>query len=518
MVYRSRRLQSLRFQLIAIVVVTVASVLAVSQWLDTSFSERVLSRNVRERALLALDAVDSLWGRSDQEALTRTLHALVAGSREVAAIDVFPLGEAVAGTSYASSRPTITTRSDPATVTPPAASDVARLQLGSRLTSRIETPQGEHLLRLSMPLRRDGQVAAAARADVSLAEVESLQSWLRLVDRGFLVASTLAISLALAFFLERRVTRPVAALVGGMRRAEGGELGARVALAGGGEFAFLGGALDRMLARLEELTAGLEARVLRATGDLAEKNRELQDANEQLWQAQLEIGRSERLAALGQLAATIAHELGTPLNSILGYTQLLRRETLLPEQAEKLAIVESQVRRMIETIRSVLDRTRDRPIVRVPVAVSALVREVVTLVSARLQSTAVRIRTEVPAGLPPLPADAVAVRQVLLNLLANAIDASEPAGAVSVNVQVAAPNGRPGRRLEIAIHDSGPGIGPDVLPRIFDPFYTTKGPGRGTGLGLAIVEHIVRAHGGEVVVDTTPGSGTTMRVRLPLEV
>lgn len=507
--YRSIRVQSLRFQLIAIVVGTVATVLVFSQWLDTSISERAMSRNVRERAVLALGAVDSLWGRSDMEALERTLHALVAGSREVAAIDVFRLDQESDGS-------TVSTRPDPPV--PLSAGDVAILRTGRQVTARVETPAGEHLLRLTVPLRREGRVVGAARADVSLAEIEALQSWLRVIDRSFVIASIVAISLALAFFLERRVARPVAALVDGMRRAEGGELEARVGVAGGGEFAFLGGALNRMLTRLAELTAGLEARVRRATADLNEKNRELQHANEQLWQAQLDIGRSERLAALGQLAATIAHELGTPLNSVLGYTQLLRRETLLPEQTEKLAIVESQVRRMIETIRSVLDRTRDRPIKREPVAVDALVREAVTLISTRTQNTDVRIRTDVPGGLPTVPADAPAVRQVLLNLLANAVDASEPSGAITVSAQVVAPNGRPGRRLEIAVHDDGPGIGPEALPRIFEPFYTTKGPGRGTGLGLAIVDHIVRAHGGDVLVDSSPGRGTTMRVRLPLEV
>src|SRR2546428_4575806 len=123
-----------------------------------------------------------------------------------------------------------------------------------------------------------------------------------------------------------------------------------------------------MLSRIEELTAGLESRVRQATRDLADKNRELQRANERLWQAQLEIGRSGRLAALGQMAATIAHELGTPLNSVLGYTQLLRRESWPAEHGEKLAIIESQAPRVIEPIRSVPDPTRERELQPPPAA------------------------------------------------------------------------------------------------------------------------------------------------------
>jgi len=271
-----------------------------------------------------------------------------------------------------------------------------------------------------------------------------------------------------------------------------------------------------MLARLEDLTAGLESRVRQATRELADANRELKEANEKLWSAQLEVGRSERLAALGQMAATIAHELGTPLNSVLGYTQLLLREDLPAEQATKLAVIESQVQRMIETIRSVLDRTRDRAIGHGPVPLAPLVSEALALVTTRLAGRALVLRSEIPPDLPPVPGDPAALRQVLINLLANAIDATEPPGTIVVGARVLSSNGR-GPQMEIAVSDSGHGMSEEEIRRVFEPFYTTKAPGRGTGLGLAIVDHIMRAHGGQVVVESSPGRGTTMRVRLPLE-
>src|SRR5206468_3345416 len=233
----------------------------------------------------------------------------------------------------------------------------------------------------------------------------------------------------------------------------------------GGEFAFLAGSLNRMLSRLEELTAGLESRVRQATRDLAEKNRELQQANQRLWQAQLEIGRSGRLAALGQMAATIAHELGTPLNSVLGYTQLLRRQPWSADDGEKLAIIESQVQRMIETIRSVLDRTRDRELHHAPVSLGPLVAEALTIVSSRLAGREVALQSLVPPDLPPVPADAAALRQVLLNLLTNAIDATEPPGTITVSAVVLPQNGRPGRTLELTVSDTGHGMAPEELRR-----------------------------------------------------
>src|SRR5262249_31999773 len=120
------------------------------------------------------------------------------------------------------------------------------------------------------------------------------------------------------------------------------------------------------------------------------------------------------------------------------------------------------------------------------------------------------------SDLPPVPGDAAALRQVLINLLANAIDATEPPGTITVSAGVLPPNGR-GGQLEVSVQDSGHGMATEEIRRVCEPFYTTKAPGRGTGLGLAIVEHIVRAHGGQVVIESTPGTGTTMRVRLPLE-
>jgi signal transduction histidine kinase len=480
-------------------------------WLDTSFSEHVLERNMTEHAVQALGAVDSLWGRSEPKALARALRKLVERSRGLLAIDVFRLDGVVA-------EPAVSTRAwAAAAAATPAPGMAQRLRDGDQVRTRLPDVEGEPVWRLTIPLRREGHVVALAQADVSFAEVARLERPLRASHGVLLVVSILLISSALGVFLERRVNRPVARLVAGMRRAEAGELGVRVALRGGGELAFLGGSLDRMLSRIEELTAGLESRVRQATRELAERNRELEEANEKLWRAQLEIGRSERLAALGQLAATIAHELGTPLNSVLGYTQLLRREELTPAQAEKLAIVESQVQRMIETIRSVLDRTRDREVRRAPVAVEPLVAEVLALVSTRLAGREIVVRREIPADLPPVPADAVGLRQVLLNLLTNAIDATERPGTITVSATRLVLNGRGAPWLEIAVRDSGCGMTPDQARRVFEPFYTTKAPGRGTGLGLAIVDHVVRAHGGEIVVDSAPGEGTTMRVRLPLD-
>lgn len=502
--------RTLRVQLIAIVVLTVAVVLTLSQWVDTRLSERALEQDMHERALLVLRAVSSLWGRTSPSEVQTQLAAIIEGDREIVAISIFHLD---GGLPVADIR---VSEADESATNPLTAQDVTELETNGVVTRKFEGADGTDRLRIAVPLRHDGAITGAAQVELLAAAVVRLKHRLQTIYGVVLLASIVLISIVLSLFLERQVARPVAALVEGMRHAEHGQRGVRVAQRAGGEFGFVTGSFNRMLSRIEDLTAGLEERVRVATRDLEDKNRELSVANEKLWQAQLDVGRGERLATLGQMAGTLAHELGTPLNSVLGYVQLLRREERRPERAEKLDVIESQVQRMIDTIRSVLDRTRDVPVQRTPVPIGPLLSEAFALLSTQLAARSIVPSVDIAPGLPPVPGDAIGLRQVLLNLLTNAIDASTAPGRIAVTVGVAA-NGDRSRALEIAVRDNGHGMSLDQVQRAFEPFYTTKAPGRGTGLGLVIVEHIVRAHGGQLIVDSTPGQGTTMRVHLPLE-
>lgn len=503
--------RTLRVQLIAIVVLTVAIVLTLSQWVDTRLSERALEQDMRERALLVLRAVASLWGGTNADELRTELAAIIEGDREIVAINTFRLAGSVPVPDVRASEVDEAVGS---TFTEP---DVAELVARGVVTRTFHARDGTDRLRITVPLRVDGRIAGAAQVELLAAAVVRLKHRLQTIYGVVLFASVVLISIVVSFFLERQVAQPVAALVDGMRRAERGERGVRVQQRAGGEFGFVAGSFNRMLSRIEDLTAGLEERVRVATQDLADKNRELSIANEKLWQAQLDVGRSERLATLGQMAGTLAHELGTPLNSVLGYVQLLQREEQRPERAQKLAVIESQVQRMVDTIRSVLDRTRDVPVQRAPVPIGPLVSDVLALLSTQLSARNIAPSVDLAPGLPPVPGDAIGLRQVLLNLLTNALDATDPPGRIGISACVAPSNGDRSRYVEIAVCDNGHGMSSEQVQRAFEPFYTTKAPGRGTGLGLVIVEHIVRAHGGHLIIDSTPGQGTVMRVHLPLE-
>jgi signal transduction histidine kinase len=225
----------------------------------------------------------------------------------------------------------------------------------------------------------------------------------------------------------------------------------------------------------------------------------------------------ERLAALGRITGAIAHELGTPLNSVLGYTQLLA-STQLPEDARRrLKIIESQVQRMAEIIKHYLSRTRGTPPTYHPVNLNELILETLVQLELRFQQSQVHVATALSESLPLLNADGASLQRMLINLLNNAIDAMQSGGTVTVTARPTEPPESPRRGIVVEIADTGAGIAADLLPKVFNLFVTTKSEGRGSGLGLAICQEIVKAHGGTIRLISEVGKGTCVQVFLPTE-
>jgi two-component system NtrC family sensor kinase len=174
--------------------------------------------------------------------------------------------------------------------------------------------------------------------------------------------------------------------------------------------------------------------------------------------------------------------------------------------------IREQVGRITRTMQHVLQSSRAIPARREAVDLGRLVRDVAGIVTPEYVARSVQLVLSVPAGLPMVPADADGLVQVLLNLLTNALAATPPGGRVEVGGMAAVRDGRPG--IELAIADTGSGIAPEHLERIFDPFFSTKQSG-GTGLGLAICRDIVRAHEGAITAESVPGAGARFSIWLP---
>jgi C4-dicarboxylate-specific signal transduction histidine kinase len=265
----------------------------------------------------------------------------------------------------------------------------------------------------------------------------------------------------------------------------------------------------------------LDQRVRDRTVELAQANTTLRAeiverkrAEQELLRLQLEMGRVERLATLGRMAGTIAHDLGTPLNSVLGYTQLLVQEDLPERARRRLTIIEAQINRMGEIIQRYLSHTRGSPL-RNKVSINDLVHDTLLLLQPVFQERGVEVTSMLAETSPIVYGDGDSIQRVLINLLDNALDACSKKGSVKIGTMACPVSANRAAGIAIEIADSGAGIPVEMLPKIFDLFVTTKPPGKGTGLGLVICQEIIKAHGGVINIASQVGQGTTVTIYLP---
>lgn len=291
-------------------------------------------------------------------------------------------------------------------------------------------------------------------------------------------ALAIAAAAAVGYYLMRSISRPVAALRAGAMRVGAGDLDARVALPGDDELAELASAFDQM------------------TADLKRHQTELLDAH--------------RLASIGQVASGVAHEINNPLGVMLGYVTLLRRDS----DREELRIIEDEVRQSLAIVAGLLDLARPVHLDRAEVDLHELAREAAARLDEAGRTVGVEIRFR-DAAIPNVFADEGKVRQIVLNLLSNAVEAARDpaAGAPLVEITWCERD----RAAWLQIDDHGPGIAPEVRERVFEPFYTTRSTGH--GLGLAIARTLARAHGGDIHLEPrSNGKGTRASLSLPLEI
>jgi two-component system, NtrC family, sensor kinase len=255
-----------------------------------------------------------------------------------------------------------------------------------------------------------------------------------------------------------------------------------------------------------------------AQESIEKMTRELVERNKELWNLQQEMERVGQAAALGWMTGAIAHELGTPLNSVLGYTQLLAQEDLLPEKARRHAkTIESQVQRMAGIVQYYLDRTRGSTSKRGHVNVNELARETLLLLKPVFAEKNVQVVSQLAESLPSLNAHGGSLQRVLINVLNNAVDSLAEERRITIATHVAQATEQQRSGIMIVISDTGAGISPDLLPTVFDFFMTTKNPGSGTGLGLAVCQEIVKEHGGKIAISSQIEKGTTVKIFLPTE-
>lgn len=234
---------------------------------------------------------------------------------------------------------------------------------------------------------------------------------------------------------------------------------------------------------------------------------QLKDQASQILAFEEQLLRASRLSALGELAAGLAHEIRNPLGSIRGTAEIVKDPATSPGQREEFAeVLVREVDRLNQVVSKFLRFAKPDPVGRQAVCINQVLDELLEFSAAEYRRQRIEVRFD-RAELPRIPVDADQLRQVLLNILLNAVQALSTGGVVRVTTLLKEDS------VVVQIADNGPGIAPEVLPRIFNPFYTTRQSG--TGLGLAISQRIVQAHGGQIGVQSRPGEGAVFEVMLP---
>jgi two-component system sensor histidine kinase HydH len=250
------------------------------------------------------------------------------------------------------------------------------------------------------------------------------------------------------------------------------------------------------------VTGMLADRGMRQRRELAALNRELQDSFEQ-------IKRADRLSAIGQLSASLAHEIRNPLASIDGATNLIEAEQT-PQEMRKasLAIIRKEVQRLNRLLTNLLDFARPRKPEFQMVRADRLIDGIIALAGHSAREKGITLHSDVPATVPAFECDPEQMKQVVLNLVINAVQSMTGAGEISLAAR------QYDSSVVISVRDQGPGIDQEDLDKIFNPFYTTKDAG--TGLGLSVVYQIVNQHGGVVKAERNAGGGMTFALTIPL--
>jgi signal transduction histidine kinase len=267
--------------------------------------------------------------------------------------------------------------------------------------------------------------------------------------------------------------------------------------------------LEVSVSRVEVAGQVIHTLILRDVSERKQTLAELKATTQQLWQA-------ARLAGVGELAASIAHELNNPLGTVsLRVEKLLSRTPADDPGRHALEVIEQEVERMGKLVGNLLQFSRAGRDQVSTVDIREEVGKTVELIDHHLRKRQIRVEADFAPAVPVLYADRQQLRQVFLNLFTNAADAMPNGGRLTPRVK---PGELPVARLAVVIEviDTGVGIPADLLHRVCDPFFTTKEDGKGTGLGLAICKRIIDQHDGILQIESTVGAGTTVRVTLPV--
>ena len=329
------------------------------------------------------------------------------------------------------------------------------------------------------------------------------------------LATVLIISVVSAVFISTVVRRPVRKLIKGTKQISTGNLEFQISTDSKDELGDLASSFNRMAADLKQAYDEIK----RWSATLEEKVRQ---KTEELQKVQNHIILMEKMASLGQLSATVAHELNNPLEGVLTYSKLLRKklenrrlsEPDLEEMIGQLAFIADETVRCGNIVKNLLLFSKTESVGLKPENLNAILEKCIRLIGHHLDIHGITLKKDFTPMLPLIHCDANQLQQAFLAMTMNAVEAMPGGGTLTLRTT----HREAEDSVEVGITDTGIGIRPDILPKIFEPFFTTKSEGKGVGLGLSVAYGIVQRHDGRISVDSQVNQGTTLTVVLPIHV
>ena len=344
-----------------------------------------------------------------------------------------------------------------------------------------------------------------ARADQQLAQ----GTWQMLAYDAW---AMIAIAFLTWIFIRRFVDRPLKELQAGTEQLSQGELGYQIELQSKDQIGDLATSFNLMSLQLRAANEQMVSWARTLEDRVEEKTRELKRAHDELL-------HGETMASLGKMAAVVAHEINNPLSGILTYSKLIKKWVDRGEGAERkdqivdsLNLIASESRRCGDLVKNLLSFSHAAPMNVQPTDINGVLRQALLLVQHNLELTGIQLRLALGQELPLLQCDPAQIEQVLLALMVNAIDAMPRGGNLWLETKLGV-----GRAVcLITVRDDGGGIPPEILPKVFEPFVTTKEHNHGTGLGLAVSRSIIQRHSGTINLQSELGKGTAVTITLPV--
>ena len=484
--------------LVALSVATVVSALTLT---GLSFAERQLNNDLRETAqVTAVALADEIELRQPpltSEALLPLLRDFMGAAADLKTISVYSEDNDAAA-------PLV---SVPEGAIAPAAL-VQQAMTSGESTWSTNLP---HLAMVVTPVRPDGHISGAVAVAVSLSAVEQLRRVAGVFAVTGAAIAIVSLTLLIHVVTRRLVLEPLNQIRSVIARARMGDLEARAEIGHNSEMKEVADGLNAMLTELDDLHRSLNERVANATDELRQRNEQLVRSYESVVELREAVARAQQLATIGQTAATVAHQIGTPLNVVSGHVQLLSQEITDAGLRRRLTIVEEQLERVASVVRDLLERARP-PSDTTVVSVASLINRLADAIRPRASAARVALEIRVDAAVPAVIANETQLEFALLNLTTNALDAMVGTDGTLTLTAAPCPAG-----ACIQVRDTGGGISPDIQARLFEPWVTTKPAGRGAGLGLSITRSVVTRMGGDIRVENNPGQGATFVVELPAQ-